>query len=123
MYWKDIDISLDKKQDGDIKDDIDFDAVQNSIENILQTFQGSRRMLPTFALGLYDLLFEQIDDITAMEIGNRILDITRMWDDRVIVENITITPKPDKNYYKVLFTFRIENINESRTIDTIISAL
>jgi hypothetical protein len=35
-------------------------------------------MLPTFALGLYDLLFEQIDDITAMEIGNRILDITRM---------------------------------------------
>ena len=48
------------------------DAVKNSLENIFRTMRGSRRMIPLFAINIYNYLFEPLDEITALEIGNEI---------------------------------------------------
>jgi len=123
-YWKDIDITLDKKNSGDIKDDINIDAVKNSIENIIRTMPGSRRMLPLFALGVYNYLFDPIDETTSYEIGERVLEAIQDWDDRIIVEDLLIEPKADQNLYNIELTFRIRDFyEEKRTIKTILYSL
>ena len=40
---------------------VNIDAINNSLTNIFETFQGSRRMLPDFALPIYGILFEPVD--------------------------------------------------------------
>jgi phage baseplate assembly protein W len=61
-----------KKNDGDILEMTDEDAVKNSLSNIFRTMRGSRRMVPLFAINIYNYLFEPLDEITALEIGNEI---------------------------------------------------
>ena len=108
-YYSDIDIELTKANDGDITKDVDTNAVKNSLKNILNTLQGSRRMLPTFALNAYQLLFEPIDEITAHQIGEVILEGIQNWDDRVIIEDVYVIPKYDDNQYKIKLNFRLKN--------------
>lgn len=124
VWWKDIDIELDKKNSGDINDYIDLDAIIQSLKNIFLTIRGQRRRLPTFALNIYELLFEPIDDITAREIGENIFEAIMIWDNRVIVEDLLIRPNPDKNLYDVSLTFRIKNfkLQEPITIEETIRA-
>jgi phage baseplate assembly protein W len=60
-----------KQADGDVQRDVDVEAIFNSIENIVLTTQGERRMLPTFASNLKRLLFEPIDETTARLIARK----------------------------------------------------
>ena len=112
-YYSDIDIELTKANNGDITKDIDTNAIKNSLKNILNTFQGSRRMLPTFAFNAYQLLFEPIDEITAHQIGELMLEGIQDWDDRVIIEDIYVIPKYDDNQYKIKLNFRLKNSNKT----------
>lgn len=114
VYWRDIDITLDKKQNGDIKDDVDVEAVKNSILNILSTMQGSRRMVPTFAVALYEYLFEPIDEITAEDIGQNVLEAIETWDDRVIVDEVMVYPNYDSQQYDIRITFHLQISYENK---------
>jgi phage baseplate assembly protein W len=87
--------------------DTDYDAIKNSLENIISTIQGSRRMLPTFAMDIHKLLFEPIDEITADLIGNRLVESIEVWDDRVLIDGLEIEPKYDDNMYKCRMKFQI----------------
>jgi len=42
--YSDIDMKLRKATDGDITKDEEFDAIENSLQNILATLKGERRM-------------------------------------------------------------------------------
>ena len=105
--WKDIDINFDKDINGDIKDQIDNEAIQNSLTNIWKTIQGSRRMLYPFAAPTWGLLFEQIDEITARNIGELLLQAIKDWEDRIQVENINVWPDPDNNQYVITLTYKV----------------
>jgi phage baseplate assembly protein W len=105
--WKDIDITFEKQQDGDLLESVENDAIKNSITNIWKTLQGSRRMLWPFASPSWGVLFEQIDEITARNIGELLLQSISKWEDRIKVENIHVTAKPDNNQYIVNLTYTI----------------
>jgi len=111
--WKDIDINFEKKINGDINDMTDNDAIQNSLTNIWKTIQGSRRMLWPFAAPTWGVLFEQIDKITARNIGNLLLQAIKDWEDRIQVENIHVVPKPDEGIFVVTLTYKV--ITEGNT--------
>ena len=121
MAWRDIDINFDKQHDGDIKVDIDIDAIINSIQNIFQTFQGSRRMVPSFAMPVYNLLFEQLDDITLSNLENMLLLAIERWEDRIYVNFLECTGDHDNHRIDVNLQFRLRhdvsdriyNINET----------
>ena len=119
-YYSDIDITLKKTTSGDIKQDINADAVKNSINNILSTLQGSRRMLPTFALNVYQLLFEPMDDITAYELGDGVLEAIQIWDERINVENVNVRPNYDLQVYNITLSFSIRGMRETETVDFIL---
>jgi len=122
-FWKDMSMELDTKNDGDIEDMTDNDAVINSITNIISTLQGSRRMLPTFAANVYGLLFDPLDEITAQEIGENMIGAIDDWDDRVTVKDLLIEPNYDQNRYDIEVTISINNSQETQTISTILYAL
>ena len=111
FYYNDIDIELTKQQDGDIKSDYDINAIYNSIENIVSTLQGSRRMLPTFAMDTWKMLFEPIDDVTAELIGNKLIDSIEVWDDRVEIEGLDIEPRYDDNMYNCRLRFDVVGLH------------
>jgi len=118
--WKDIDITLEKKRDGDIRDFSHVDAVKTSIANILTTLRTTRRMRNEFANNLWSLLFEPIDKITASQIGEILLSAISRWEDRVIIDNLHITPRPDRNYYHIRFRFRLKNSDEIHEMEEVL---
>lgn len=119
-FYSDVDISLIPQTDGDYTRDIEYDAVINSLTNIFNTQPGSRRMLPEFAINIWNLLFEPMDEETAFKIGQDFLGAIEIWDDRVIVENIHVHANYDWNRYDVKLTFRVEARQETETVEFIL---
>jgi phage baseplate assembly protein W len=118
--YSDFDAELEIQQDGDITRDLENEAIRNSLINIINTRQGSRRMLPIFAVGLMDVLFEPMDDTTAREIGNRIFGAIELWDDRVIVEVLNINQNFDKGQYEITLDFRLKTSRRIERVDFIL---
>lgn len=107
--WMDFDITLSKKNDGDINVMRDEDAVRNSLDNIFRTMRGSRRMVPGFAINIYNYLFEPLDEITALDIGNEIFNSISMWDSRIKILDLLIKPNHDNNSYDISMLYKINN--------------
>jgi phage baseplate assembly protein W len=122
--WKDFDINLTKQADGDIKTMNDLDAIKNSIHNIFLTFQGTRRMLPDFNYGPYQLLFNPMDEQTAIQIGEGLLAGIERWEDRIIINNLHVEADPDKHLYKILLNVSQKGIPDSEmVIEEILKAM
>lgn len=120
-YYSDFDDEFTKQSDGDILKDTDVDAIANSINNIVKTTQGERRMLPTFASNIKHLLFEPIDEVTARLIAEGLVDAIRIWDSRVNITGFDIEPKYDENYYRCRLRYTIQNKDEVESIDFILT--
>lgn len=116
--WVDIDMELERKASGDIKDMRDNSAIENSLGNIWKTLPGSRRMLFPFASPSWGMLFEQIDEITARELGTLLLKAIERWEDRIQVENLHVKADPDNNQYIVQLTYRVISDGDATYIYT-----
>ena len=112
IYWKDFDNNFTKKNNGDVLEMHNIDAIGNSLTNIFETFQGRRRMLPEFALPNYGILFEPVDEITSYRLGEMILEAVERWETRIVVDSVEVLANPDKNLYTVNLEYRI--INDTR---------
>lgn len=118
--WKDFDIEMKKKNNGDIVEMNDEDAVKNSLDNIFKTMRGSRRMIPNFAINIYNYLFEPLDDITALEIGNEIFNSIAIWDSRIEILDLLIKPDYDQNAYTISLKYKIKNFVDVQAYKNII---
>ena len=85
-------------------------AVFQAIENLLLTSLGERLFLPEFGSRLHELPFEPVDEMTAFEIENYIVEAIRRWEPRVDLISTKITPYPDDNAYVVELTFTIRGL-------------
>jgi len=112
VYYKDISLTLDKAQDGDIADDININAVKNSINNISATLQGGRVMVSEFANNAYALLFEPLSNDIGTKLANSIWDSIEYWDNRVAIENINVNVNYDLSQYEMDVTFSINSITK-----------
>lgn len=117
-YWKDIDINFERKNNGDIKDMTNENAIGNSLSNIFQTLQGSRRMLPDFAMPIYNLLFEPIDEITAGRLGELIWDAVLRWEPRIVIEGLDIVSDEDNGLYEINMNYYIGNAGNNDNISS-----
>lgn len=118
--YSDLDMELTRQTDGDIQKDTDTDAVTNSLNNIISTLQGSRRMIQEFAQDIWSLLFEPMDEDTARMIGERILDSIKIWEDRVEILGIDIDTDYDSNLYNLRMSFRIKPLEEVKSVDFVL---
>jgi len=120
IVYSDFDINMTKQTDRDITRNTGFSAVKNSITNIINTIQGSRRMLPEFAVDIHRLLFEPIDEITAQVIAEKIIEGINYWDDRIEIVGFDIEPRYDSGEYRCRMNARIITSKEVETIDFIL---
>jgi hypothetical protein len=111
-----------RQADGDVRRVTEYEAVKNSLRNILRTKKGSRRMLPTFGAQLERFLFEPIDEITARDIGNTILQELAGWDDRIEIININVEADYEGMQYNITVTYSIRG-SSYRDVDRIIFVL
>lgn len=105
--WVDLDMEMKKKANGDVQDKKNNEAIQNSLSNIWKTLPGSRRMLYPFASPSWGVLFEQIDEITAREMGRLLLRSIERWESRIIVDNLHVIADADNNQFIVQLTYRV----------------
>ena len=114
--FSDFDPEMIRENDGDMKRDVDEDAVRNSLKNIVLTIQGDRRMLPEFATEIHKLLFEPIDESTARQIADQVVGSIELWDDRVDILDFVIQPLPDVGQYKCSMVFQIKGTVRTETL-------
>lgn len=120
-YYSDYDGEFSKQADGDVQKDIDVAAIYNSIQNIVLTTQGERRMLPTFASRVKQLLFEPIDEVSARMIAESLVDAIRVWENRIDITGFDIEPRYDENIYKCRLKFTIQNSDDIEAVDFILT--
>ena len=106
--WRDLDVWLRQKRDGDILDMSEVDAIKNSLYNIFTTEFGTRRMLYEFANITSRLLFEPIDETTSARLRESAFDAIARWEDRVSIRSLEVVPDPDNHAYRldVIFTLK-----------------
>jgi len=119
--WSDIDIELTRQTDGDITRDTEVNAIFNSIKNIINTLQGSRRMLQPFAANASGLLFEPIDDVTARLLAESLIESIRYWEDRIEITGFDIEPIYDDSRYDCRLKFNVVGSTQTEEIKFILS--
>lgn len=119
--WSDIDAIFAKDTSGDVTKSTDLNAILNSMENILGTDQGTRRMLQRFSSDIRGLLFEPMDKLTAKILGQRVVESITYWEDRISIEGLDIQPDYGQGAYICRLNFTIIGSDIEEQIDFVLS--
>ena len=115
--FKDLDLSFNihpvKK---DINKHVDEQAVINSLKNIILTNHYEKPFNTDYGSNIRDLLFENIDSITAITLEREILQTIENFEPRVSVSKVTAVPDFDNNGYSIKLDFFIINLTNPITI-------
>ncbi len=115
--YSDIDFTFTKKPvTADVALSYDNQAVIRSIRNLLLTKNYERPFNPDLGSKMDLMLFELISPLTASAIENEILSMISNYEPRALMQEINVTPQPDKNAYGVTLTFFIENATTPTTV-------
>jgi phage baseplate assembly protein W len=100
----------------DINKNTDEMAVINSIKNLILTKHYERPFQPDIGSNIYNLLFENMDRITATSIEREIRQVINNYEPRASISRITASPDYDNNAYKLSMEFFILSRTEPITI-------
>tara|TARA_R110001583_G_scaffold7889_7_gene38559 strand:- start:1259 stop:2011 length:753 start_codon:yes stop_codon:yes gene_type:complete len=87
----------------------DIQSVEGSIDNILKTDPGQKILNPTFGIDLKEFIFpERFDDYFAWKMETKIWDELPGQELRIIVQDVKVTPNPDKREWNIAITYDVE---------------
>ena len=86
-------------------------AIARSIRNIVFTSPGEKIFIPEFGSEISKVLFENIDEISAISIKDEIETSIRNYEPRVNLEEVDIEPNYDNNQFDVRINYRIVGID------------
>lgn len=95
---------------GDIIVTYDVDTILQSIRTILSTIPGERVRNP-IGSNLIRYLFEPINPETADSIRTECWNAINRYEPRVSIQNISVVPNEDRNYYDVQMVVIIKKLN------------
>lgn len=106
--YVDIDYSMEKNEYSTINFVEDAQAIKQSMIDILLTIVGERgEYEPMYGSKLYYILFEKINQLTALQIKDEILNALTTWEPRIRVYEINVFPYADENFYDITINFEI----------------
>ncbi len=82
-------------------------AIARSVKNIVFTEPGEKFFNPDFGSKLYSVLFENIDDISAIKIKDEIEQSIRNFEPRVDLIEVEVFPDFDNNGFDVKIIYKI----------------
>ena len=82
-------------------------AIARSVKNLVFTLKGEKFFDPSFGSKLYESLFDNIDDVTALTIKNDIEYMIKMHESRVQLLNTEVLANYDNNQFDVVLVYQI----------------
>ena len=82
-------------------------AIARSVKNIVLTVPGEKPFDPRFGSRITDLLFENVDDITAINIETEIRNSIETYEPRVKLTSVVVQSDIDGNSFDVTITYDI----------------
>ena len=82
-------------------------AIARSIRNIVFTSPGEKFFNPDFGSNISKVLFENIDEISAIQIKEEIELSIKNFEPRVRLQEVEINPDYDNNQFDVTINYRI----------------
>lgn len=115
--YSDIDFAFTKKPvTNDVALSYDAQAVIRSIRNLLLTNHYERLWNPDLGSNLNTLLFELMTPMTAESLKREIKTIIQNYEPRATLNEVIVTPLPDKNAYNLYLSFFMENTTLPTTV-------
>ncbi len=116
--YKFSDIDLDFKKNpvsGDVNILTDDVAIKRSVKNLVLTSRFERLFQPDVECRITDQLFENMDPLTEIRIEQAIRHTLSIYEKRIEVIDVIISPNEEKNYVGVTIVFRIKNTENNIT--------
>lgn len=89
------------------------DDVQQAIIIILGTSPGERLMRPEFGCGIYDMVFDVIDNASITRINQLVSSALIRFEPRIELENVKVDPyRAAEGRLEISITYRIRNTNQ-----------
>ena len=82
-------------------------AISRSVRNIIFTTPGEKFFEPTFGSRVSQMLFENMDDITAISIRDEIKNSIDIFEPRVQLTGVRVNPDFESNQYNAVITYKI----------------
>ena len=82
-------------------------AIARSVKNIVLTVPGEKPFDPRFGSRITDLLFENVDEITAINIETEIRNSIERYEPRVKLTSVIVQADIDGNSFDVTITYDI----------------
>ena len=86
-------------------------AIARAVRNIVLTTPGEKFFDPDFGSSVSEILFENVDDITAISIKDEIKNCLQNYQPRVEIIDVNVDPNFDENQFDVIITYRIVGID------------
>ena len=88
-------------------------AIMQSISNLLLTNKGERLFQPQLGSGLQTALFEPMDFGTAALIQKAIFEVIGVYEPRISVDTVIVTPSRDDNGFNVELSYSVLGRNDT----------
>ena len=116
--FKDLDLDfLQHPATKDVRKKVGENALKQSIRNLIMTNPRERVFQPEIGCGVYNMLFEPLMPITALEIQESIKDVINSYEPRVSLESVRVTENSRSDGYDVYISFSIINSEQTVAID------
>ena len=86
-------------------------AIARAVRNIVLTTPGEKFFDPDFGSSVGEILFENVDDITAVSIQDEIRSSLTNYEPRVELIDVVVDPNFDENQFDVTISYRIVGID------------
>jgi len=86
-------------------------AIARAVRNIVLTTPGEKLFDPDFGSSISEILFENVDDITAVAIQDEIKSSLQNYEPRVEIIDVIVDPNFDENQFDVVITYRIVGVD------------
>ena len=96
---------------GDLIDLKNENAIARAVRNIVLTSPGEKLFNPEFGSSISEILFENVDDITAISIQDEIRSSLSNYEPRVELIDVNVDPNFDQNQFDVIISYRIIGVD------------
>jgi len=86
-------------------------AIARSVRNLVLTIQGERPFQPVLGTGVNNLLFDNMDKLTASAIRSELRTTIENYEPRVEINEIIVEPDPEGNAMDVTLQYFIIGID------------
>ena len=86
-------------------------AIARSVRNLILTTQGERPFQPVLGSNVNNLLFDNMDKLTAAALKDEIRNTIENYEPRVEIEDIIVDPNFDNNEFNVTIQYYIVGID------------